>query len=281
MFIEVIPFGGSIDNEWLTYFVRDELAQDIQVGCLVEVPFRKDVDYAIVTKINAPEIQEELKSIVRIITTTPLLSVYQIQTIFEISSYYFIHLHHVLSLFLSKTVVKYLEKKDFKALISKPQTTEKTEQKIRFYHHADNPSFFQILHENIEWKTAIIFPDDFSLNAYFKAFSLDTENELTIPDSLTDTNKYKAFAVVYNWEKNIIIWTRRLLYYNLSQYENIFYIEDSLHKTAMRFMHTYKHLDILRRITLHAHLKVTIFSTLPSIESMYLLHSGVYEKSKY
>ena len=100
----------------LTYYIQDELAESIQVGCLVEVPFRNMIDYAIVTKIQSDELPENPKSIVRIVTMKPILAPYQIRSIFEISSYYFVHSHHILSLFLSKSLIRYLEKKDFTGL---------------------------------------------------------------------------------------------------------------------------------------------------------------------
>lgn len=119
--IEVIPLGGSIDNAGLTYFVSDELISNIQPGCLVEVPFRNALDYAIVTKVNTfYEETENLRSIVRVVTSIPFLSPYQIQTIFDCSSYYFVHAHHILSLFLSKSLVRYLEKKNFVGLNTTP-----------------------------------------------------------------------------------------------------------------------------------------------------------------
>ncbi len=333
MFIEVIPFGGSIDDEGLTYFVRDELAEAIQIGCLVEVPFRNALDYAIVTKLFLPspsrrgaggEVEdsecwknlggevENIRSIVRIITSTPLLAPYQIYSIFDNATHYFVHTHHILSLFLSKTLVKYLEKQDFKALAKSPSPsrrgargevegvegevnseTKNIDNLIQFYHHTKNTPFLQTIQEQINLpspsrrgaggevdthRTLIVFPDDFSIEAYLKACPVDTENTLIIYDRLTETKKYKAFISVYNGEKNIIIWTRRILYYNLSQYDRIFYAEDALHKTAMRFNHTYNHLEILRRMAPRSHLEITIISSLPSIESMYYLHTGIYKK---
>lgn len=47
----------------------------------------------------------------------------------------------------------------------------------------------------------------------------------------------------------------------------------------MRFGHTYKHLEILRKLHLHGQFDTTILSSLPSIESMYLLHTGTYKQS--
>ncbi len=204
--IEVIPFGGSIDNIGLTYFARDELAKSIQIGCLVEVPFRNTIDYAIVTNTESREIPENPKSIVRIVTSIPLLAPYQIQSIFDSSSYYFVHTHHILSLFLSKTLVRYLEKKDFIALL--PQISSKrknTSTILGFYHHTSDVPFFQAIQEHIKGNTVVVFPDDFSIEAYLRTYPLDSETTLVIPDKLTETKKYKAFCSVYNGEKNIII----------------------------------------------------------------------------
>lgn len=228
---------------------------------------------------ESQEIPENPKSIVRIVTPIPLLAPYQIQSIFDSSSYYFVHAHHILSLFLSKSLIRYLEKKDFIALLPQLKSTKKNiENTIGFYHHTSDTPFFEAIQEHIQGNTVIIFPDDFSIEAYIKIYPIDSETTLSIPDKLTETKRYKAFCSVYNGEKNIIIWTRRILYYNLSHYENILYIEDSLHSRAMRFGHTYKHLEILRRIVPESNFDITILSTLPSIESMYLLHTGVYKK---
>ncbi|MDD5376784.1 MAG: hypothetical protein PHH16_01575 [Candidatus Gracilibacteria bacterium] len=290
VFIEVIPFGGSIDDTCLTYYVRDELAESIRIGCLVEVPFRNAVDYAIITSLESSDIPENPKSIVRIITPLPLLAPYQIRSIFESSSYYFVHVHHILSLFLSKSLVKYLEKKDFVALKIPPSPSgrgsggglgekkESSTNSIRFYHHTGNDTFSDVIRNHIDGRTIVAFPDDFAIDAYLKLHPINPETTLVIPDKLTETKKYKAFCSVYNGEKNIIIGTRRILYYNLSHYENILYIEDSLHSKAMRFGHSYKHLDILQRMATNSDFRITILSTLPSIGSMYMLHTGVYKK---
>ncbi|OIO78081.1 hypothetical protein AUJ87_00365 [Candidatus Gracilibacteria bacterium CG1_02_38_174] len=280
MFIEVIPFGGSIDNKGLTYYVRDELAINIRIGCFVEVPFRNVVDYAIVTSLENLEIPENPKSIIRVVTSVPLLASYQIRSIFEISSYYFVHAHHILSLFLSKSLVRYLEKKDFSLLSPQVKNEKKItrDDSVGFYHHTSNESFFQEIQKQAIDRTVIVFPDDFSLEAYLRIYPINSETTLCIPDKLTETKKYKAFCSIYNGEKNIIIGTRRILYYNLSHYDRILYIEDSLHKSAMRFGHTYKHLEILRKIFQNSNFNIMIYSTIPSIESMYLLHSGIYKK---
>jgi primosomal protein N' len=281
VFIEVISFGGSIDSGGLTYFVREDLESSIQLGCLVEVPFRNSLEYAIVTKVQCSLIPDNPKSIVRIVTTTPLLSGYQISVIFYCATYYFVHAHHILSLFLSKSLVKYLEKKDFHWLDTIPVVTKLPNNLwINFYHHISSTDFTDIIPSYIYNKTVIILPDDYAIEAYVRKNVLDPVTTLVIPDALTDTKKYKAFMSVYSGDKNIIIWTRRLLYYNLMRYDTILYIEDAMHRTAMRFWHSYKHLDVLRAISREKQFHISILTTLPSIESMYLLHTGIYETNK-
>lgn len=174
--------------------MRDELAPSIRIGCLVEVPFRNVVDYAIVTSLESSEIPENPKSIVRIVTSIPLLSPYQIRSIFDSSSYYFVHAHHILSLFLAKTLVRYLEKKDFVGLTPPvPAPKEGAHNPVRFYHHISDTSFFEVIQKYIVEHTVIVFPDDFAIEAYLRLHPIDPETTLVIPDKLTETKKYKAF----------------------------------------------------------------------------------------
>ena len=186
--------------------MRDELAESIQIGCLVEVPFHNNLDYAIVTSLYSSKIPENPKSIVRVITSIPLLEPYQIQSILESASYYFVHAHHILSLFLSKSFVRYLEKKDFYGLT--PYSSEKkviSENLIHYHHHMECLTFFQMIQERITEKSIIIFPDDFAIDAYIRKCPIDPDTVLVIRDILTQTKKYKVMCAVYNGEKNIII----------------------------------------------------------------------------
>lgn len=150
---------------------------------------------------------DDPKSIVRIITGIPLLAPYQVRMIFGCSSYYFVHIHQILSLFLSKSLVRYLEKKDFAMLVPCPiaDRYESGANIVRLHHHMDNSSFLSKIQECITGNTAIIFPDDFAIENYLGSCGMDAGTTLVIQDRLTETKKYKAFCSVYNGEKNIII----------------------------------------------------------------------------
>lgn len=281
MLIEVIPLSGSIDDQGLTYFVQDDLAETMQVGSLVEVPFRSGLDVAVVTRMDTTETPENLKSMSSFLCSIPLLAPYQVAMIFALSSYYFVHAHQILSLFLSKWLVRALEKKNFEGLEMKKKPEQKGSEQISFIHYTKDGSLSQMIQKYIDEKkegVAIIFPDDFAIDGYISDMSTDEKEALIIRDNITVTRKYKMFSQVYNGEKNIIIWTRGLLYYNLSHYPYILYVEDALNKRSMRFQHTYKHLDVIERMAESGLFDITILSSLPSVESMYRIHTGKYMK---
>lgn len=283
MLIEVIPLSGSIDDQGLTYFVQDDLAETMRVGSLVEVPFRSGLDVAVVTRMDTTETPENLKSISSFLCSIPLLAPYQVTMIFALSSYYFVHAHQILSLFLSKWLVRALEKKNFEGLKMKKKSEQKGSEQILFIHHTEKTPISSIIQKYIDEKkegVAIIFPDDFAIDGYILTISMDEKETLIIRDDITIRRKYKSFVQVYNGEKNIIIWTRGLLYYNLLHYPHILYVEDALNKRSMRFQHTYKHLDVMDRMAESGLFDITILSSLPSIESIYRIHTGKYKISK-
>lgn len=282
--IEVIPFGGSIDDRGLTYFVQDDLAETMQVGSLVEVPFRSGLDMAVVTRMGSEENPENLKSIGSFLCSIPLLAPYQVAMIFALSSYYMVHAHQILSLLLPKGLVRYLEKKSFAGLEMRKRQEKRQSSEIHFIHHTDSTPLSPLIKQYVWEKkegVAIIFPDDFAIEWYLRDIGwTPDDNSLIIPNNLSPTRKYKSFMQVYNGEKNIIIWTRGLLYYNLSHYPHILYVEDALNKRSMRFQHTYKHLDIVDQMAQSRLFDITILSSLPSIESMYRIHTEKYKISK-
>jgi len=80
----------------------------------VEIPLKYRSSYGIVAKLDVENVRNfEIRDILNITCSTPLLSPYQIATIYDLSSKYFINIHKVLSLFLPKFIVKNLERKTF------------------------------------------------------------------------------------------------------------------------------------------------------------------------
>ncbi|MFZ2255730.1 MAG: hypothetical protein WAW59_02700 [Patescibacteria group bacterium] len=118
MFIDVIPSEHSIGIHPLTYSVPEGFAGEIIPGCIVEIPVRSATEYGIVVGFREyPPENMELKDIVGVITSKEILAPYQIALILEISAKYLIPIHRVLGFFLSKAVIKRLEKKNYEQIV--------------------------------------------------------------------------------------------------------------------------------------------------------------------
>ncbi|MDD2516476.1 MAG: hypothetical protein PHF26_04650, partial [Candidatus Gracilibacteria bacterium] len=114
MLAEIIPLDISIDNEGFIYSIPDEILPYLKIGSLVEIPLKYKSSYGIVAKLNVENVRNfEIRDILNVTCSTSLLSDYQIETIYSLSSKYFINIHKVLSLFLPKFVIKNLERKSF------------------------------------------------------------------------------------------------------------------------------------------------------------------------
>jgi len=210
MYIEVIPLDTSIDASGLTYFVSEELHGSFGVGSLVEIPLRSSLSSAIVSKLStepSPEYLENIRSIVSVICGIPLLAPYQLETILFLADRHFVHAHKALSLFLSKSLVKYVEKKSFIQLVHTAPVFKKISTKPRFMHCGNTTDITEYIHKSIQDNTSlvVIFPDDFAIDGYLSRFPEDPATVLVVRDALTQTQKFKRFIDVYNGEKKIII----------------------------------------------------------------------------
>ena len=273
MIIDVIPFDISIDNSWLSYFIKDDITSQISIWSVVEIPFKNMVVFWVVSKMNAEINQNDwdVKSIVSIICSTPILSEYQIDCIYKLSSRYFINIHKVMSVFLPKFIYTSLEKKSFMDLkrpVSIPRLVSSGE-KILFYCNKTDvfEKIVELIDENI-W-TAIVFPTDFMLNDFLDIHDDIKDKSIIYKNSLSYTKKYKAFIEAYNRTKNIIIWTRKILAYNLEAYRKIVYVEDIFVKYLYSYNHKYKNLDLLENIANSWNFQINILGKIPSVDLMY------------
>ncbi|HBA44750.1 TPA: hypothetical protein DEG21_02945 [Patescibacteria group bacterium] len=62
---------------------------------------------------NVEYSEQNIKSIVGIACSMPILDEYQIKTIYDLSSRYFVNIHKILNLFLPQYIFKSLENKSF------------------------------------------------------------------------------------------------------------------------------------------------------------------------
>ncbi len=293
MLLSIIPLDSSIDDEGLTYFAQDSFRKDIFIGSLVNIPIRDNICYGIVADILPKEtettIPENLKSIVNIVCTTPLLAPYQFSLVQALASKNFVHAHKVLSLFLPKFVFNALEKKTFEPMlevtrlqsykVTKNSRNPKPETRnlISFFHNTKNIPLVEIIqfflkkYENL----VIIFPDDLLLSQTLKNLPELQKKSTIVKNSATYTKRYKTWLEASKKTNPILAWTRKLLQYNLGAYEKIIYIEESLSRYTHSYEHIYKNTDILAEMS-HCGFDVTIYSTVPTTESMYAIKQRKY-----
>jgi primosomal protein N' len=119
MYIDIIPSEHSIGIHPLTYSIPEDFEGEIIPGCIVEIPVRNSVEYGIVVGFRESSSDGmELRDIIRVVTNTEILAPYQLALILEISARYLIPIHRVLGFFLSKAVLKRLEKKNYEQISS-------------------------------------------------------------------------------------------------------------------------------------------------------------------
>lgn len=288
MFIEIIPLDVSIDNMWLTYFIQDKLKNNINIWSIVSIPIKNNIKYWIVSKIldlNIDENENNIKSIIDVVCYNPVLDEYQIKLIYYLSSKYFVQIHKILNIFLPKFIFNFLLKKSFKNINNQDDFIKinKNNNIISLIYNIKNKNIIEII-ENILKKIddcVLVFPDDYSVFYFLENNKDFTKNAIIYKNSFTYNAKAKIFLEIFNKTKNIIIWTRKILQYNLKKYNNIIYIEDIFIKYNFSYIHKYKNIDIFDNLIKYWNFNWFIISTIPDITSIYKTRFKNYKLINY
>jgi hypothetical protein len=100
----------------------------------------------------------------------------------------------------------------------------------------------------------------------YKQYYSGREDILFITNDMTDVRKAQAWIDTSNGIFPIIYWTRKILYYNLSKYQNIIYIEDSLGPDYWHYPIRIHYNDIIRIfIEVNPLISFTILTSIPTL----------------
>lgn len=168
MYISVIPFSHTISLEPFTYFVHSDWQEQIQVGCLVEIPFGNNIEQGIVSEIldGVPVSTdiEALRPVISVIASIPLLEEYQISMIFAISRQYFMPLHKVLRIFLPAPLLSRLDKKNYIIEMNTDIANHsETRRKYQIHHYSNHAFSASDIGKYFQSGSVFLFPDDFFL----------------------------------------------------------------------------------------------------------------------
>jgi primosomal protein N' len=224
MLLSIIPIDSSIDDEGLTYFAKDILKKELHIGSLVNIPIKENIRYGIVADILSPTTEEipasiDIRSIVSIACSTPLLAPYQFRLIHALAHRHFVHAHKVLALFLPKFIFNTLEKKAFEPMITvtdyESRATGKfrnskleTRNLISFFHNTKNVSLSEYIQDFLKKysnNTAIIFPDDLLLSQELQHLTGIEKNATVVKNSHTYTRRYKTWLEARQKKNPILI----------------------------------------------------------------------------
>lgn len=267
-YIDIIPSEHSIGIRPLTYRIPEGFENDTIPGCIVEIPLRNTLEYGIVVgfRQTAPE-NMEIRDISRIITSKEVLAPYQIALILEISAKYLIPIHRVLGFFLSKAVVKRLEKKNYEQLILQPSRHPGIQASSQLTILKDSIITGEILPPYMTEWTIILCPDDFTLYRLQRELG-DREDILYIPNESTETRKAQSWIDIYSKKYNIIVWNRKILYYNLSTYKNILYLEDAFGREYFHYPIRIEYIDIFDMLDKQQRFNTNILTSVPRLSTL-------------
>jgi primosomal protein N' len=238
------------------------------------VPIKSNISFWVVYGFEIESDFENIKSIVWPVCSYPLLDSYEIELIFSLCRRYFLPVHKVLNLFLPKFVLNRFEKNSFQDVIWIEKWEERIwiEIKNSFYHNASSMWIAELLtQQNISLEsTVLIFWDDFWVDCFLKENKYLEKESLIYKNSMTYTKKYRLFLDVLSKKKNILIWTRKILQYNLARYDNIIYFDDALVKYNYNQFEKFKNLDIIEAIIKTKKFNVSFISSVPSVELFFM-----------
>ncbi len=274
MYFSIIPFLHSIGVQPLLYHGGDISVEQLVIGSLVEIPYGSHLENGIVAGIynESPidrdsEAHRRIKTITRIITPKRVLSPSQIESIIILSMRYMIPIHRVLWMFLTRPILTRLEKKNYEQLQDAPMLY--WDVWLGKLHITRNSIVTAGLVDTyIDWPTVVILPDDFSMMPYRSHYH-DRDDILFVSNGMTDVRRAQAWIDISSGVFSIIFWTRKILYYNLTKYNNIIYIEDSLGPDYWHYPVRIQYSSILHifsRVNTGTHL--TILTSVPTLSTL-------------
>jgi 3'DNA-binding domain (3'BD) len=237
---------------------------EIVLGWVVHIPYGKNEDDGIIVGFISPDTLPstvEIRDILSVVSSTPLLAPYQIDMIFALGQRYFIPLHKVLRMFLPSPLMSRLDKKNY--ILSSSEDGEKSEKKHEIIHYSTTPLMPLHFWEYEKDGSLFLFPDDFFLLTGTKNFS-DTMTVLL--SESTSTRKSRLWIDMYEWKARRIVWTRRLLYYNLRAFSHLYYIEDAFGDEDYQYPTRIRNLDILRMLADTSDISLSILTSSPTLE---------------
>ncbi len=211
---------------YFDYLIPDELAAQIKIGQLVEIPFRNQVVKGVVLNLQEKsDSKYALKTIIKIIDSLPYLAPWQLELIKFMAEYYFVSMAMVLKMMLPEIPKRKSERcKEMKiefvsgplmkiavpdiVLSEKPLLLSYAdwENKISVYSH--------IIKNNISQnkQTVIIVPELNNLEQIYKYLGEYNGSISVLLNDLSKNKFWQEWLKIKNGQSNIILGTRSAIF---------------------------------------------------------------------
>ena len=299
MYCLVSPFSKSFDEIWLIYYVPDFLSWELIVGNIVEIPYGKSIEIALVLKLNVElwSIDEsKIKSLIDIKNNNRFLTDYQVQLLPWLADYYITPIHNVANLFFPRNllekikkdkIVNYDTKSEYNYLYN--QNIELSSDQQNTYDNIKNSDKNKVLLYWITWsgkteiyiklikdqlnnnkQTLLLIPEIILSNQVSnkikEVFGYDV---LIINSTVSAAKRTWYWMDIYTWKAKVIIWTRSALFYPYNNLWAIIVDEEHDNSYISDQAPRFHSLDIVNKISDLLNIPLLLASWTPSVTSMY------------
>lgn len=299
MYCLVSPFSKSFDEIWLIYFVPDFLSWELGVWQIVEIPYRKTIEIALVLDINVSswKIDEsKIKSLISIKHNSDFLNNYQKKIIPWIAWYYFTPIHNASSLFFPKNLLEKIKKEKIPNFVTKSeynytfakdivltQAQDKAYQEIKksdnnkvlFYGITGSGKteiYIKLIKQALDrWEQSLLLIPEIILSNQisFKIKEVFWDDVIIINSTVSAAKKTLYWCDIKMWKAKIILWTRSSIFYPFQNLWLIIVDEEHDNSYISDQAPRYHSLDIVNFITDYLKIKLILASGTPSITTMY------------
>lgn len=297
MYILVSPFSKTFDTTGLIYSVPEDLYNELNIWCLVNVKIKDKSEVWLVLKklwndnlwIDA----NKIKTIESILNKNQFLSKNHIDLAYFVSNNYFSAIHNSVNLFfptnlktkISNWKIDLNKSREYSYKLNK-NTLNQSQKEVfeKIVKSDDIDLFFWVTwswktHIYIElikhyldiWKQSLLLVPEIILTNQVaeKIRWIFWEDVIVLNSSVSEAKKTNYWVDIYTGKAKIIVWTRSALFYPYKSLWLIIVDEEHDNSYLSENSPRYNSIDIVVQMKKYFWCKVVLWSWTPSINSMY------------
>lgn len=285
MIAQIIPAKRMpLSLPFLDYLVPESEINNIKVGQLVKIPFRKKEEFGVVFALqNSPTVKEnKLKPITEIVFTKPIISKQQLDFLYSISEFYHVHLG-----FLLKSNLIPLQPRKLKQLQNQNTVqeatfdTQVTQTKPRLGIYQNHQEKIKTIVEHIDpsGQTLLLVPEITAIDSIITALPSNiSEKTVIITSEISTKELFSRWLQIWSGEKSVIIGTRSTLllpWFNLRSI--ILEDEGNASYKSWDMAPRFHSRDAALFLSKSHGAKLLLLSHTPSVETLFFAQKKVYD----